>query len=435
MENTPQKKPKWLRKLEEESWQAELVISGLAIFGSLASPYYIDLFTDWCITYFQPKNYLMLTFFIMYLYAASTFLIISFVLHFILRTIWVGLLGLNSVFPKGINYETDNYSSFFLEKMKEKFPNNHEDIINLEKACSLMFAIATSGTLMILLINGNLIIIAGLKYVLDHFLSATILKWIGIILLLFVVVIIPVFMLILNQKRFHPNQKLQLIYFHVSTFISKIYSHVLYYPLTRITYVFATNSTSKKYGYAYFAIFLFIGLIAGAQLDSSNFHLMEDEMSLNNYFKNTNRIIPAHYETNLDPSKTILSALIPTQEIEGDWLKVFVPVFANESILMDSLCGEWEKDDNLSKEENSQKRLSFWVDCAHQYHRFYINDRQYKVDIAKYTHSNKMEKGILTYLPTQNFQQGKNILTIEKIRVNGGIYRTIKIPFWYVFER
>lgn len=32
---TPKKKPKWLRALESQSWQAELVISGLAIFGSL----------------------------------------------------------------------------------------------------------------------------------------------------------------------------------------------------------------------------------------------------------------------------------------------------------------------------------------------------------------------------------------------------------------
>ena len=40
------KKPDWLTALESQSWQAELIASGLAIVGSLSLGPYIDSFTD-----------------------------------------------------------------------------------------------------------------------------------------------------------------------------------------------------------------------------------------------------------------------------------------------------------------------------------------------------------------------------------------------------
>ena len=49
------KKPKWLRALETQSLQAELVISGLAIFGSLQLPSLLNNLVDYCLFNFQ-KN-------------------------------------------------------------------------------------------------------------------------------------------------------------------------------------------------------------------------------------------------------------------------------------------------------------------------------------------------------------------------------------------
>ena len=55
-ENIPnkieKKKPKWLRILEQQSWQAELLISGIAIVGALQLPELIHEFTDFSIGLF-----------------------------------------------------------------------------------------------------------------------------------------------------------------------------------------------------------------------------------------------------------------------------------------------------------------------------------------------------------------------------------------------
>ena len=116
MEANNLKKPKWLKKLEQESWQAELLISSAAIYAAFQLPELINYFSNWAITYFDFEdamwNYALLG----YLSLAAIALIISFVSHFVLRTIWIALIGLNSVFPDGIKQEGGTYSKYYMEK-------------------------------------------------------------------------------------------------------------------------------------------------------------------------------------------------------------------------------------------------------------------------------------------------------------------------------
>ncbi len=49
-------------------------------------------------------------------------LTINFVLHFTLRTLWIGNIGLASVFPEGINENSDRNSQHFLSRLKARFP-------------------------------------------------------------------------------------------------------------------------------------------------------------------------------------------------------------------------------------------------------------------------------------------------------------------------
>ena len=270
------KKPKWLRKLEQESWQAELIISGLAIYGALQFPDYIEYLANWSITFFQPENYMFLYLFFIYLFCASTFLIICFVVHFVMRAVWIGLLGLNYVFPKGINYDFEQYSPLFMKKLQEKVPNNHEDILRLEKACSAMFGIATSLMMIMLTININIAIIFGLKTLLESFVSKTVLEilGIGILVLIFAV---SALMYFLNLKRFHQNEKVQNWYFKISQGFNKFNYHFLYYPITRISFLFITNSSIKKFTFTMFGVFFAAGILTTMQMVNSNLILMVNE--------------------------------------------------------------------------------------------------------------------------------------------------------------
>ena len=143
MEYTEQQqvgKPKWLRKLERESWQAELIISGLAIIGSLQLPTLLDQAETYCLL-----NYDRDTLFICYIAAVYwriliAGLIVLFIFHFIVRALWIGLVGLNSVYPGGFK-PNERFSPHFQKKLREEFGDVDGFIQSLDRLGSGLFGI------------------------------------------------------------------------------------------------------------------------------------------------------------------------------------------------------------------------------------------------------------------------------------------------------
>ena len=67
-QKTSTDKPNWLLKLEQESWQAELIISGVAILGSLQLPDLIDRLGEWALIYFSADSSIFCSLFLSFLY-------------------------------------------------------------------------------------------------------------------------------------------------------------------------------------------------------------------------------------------------------------------------------------------------------------------------------------------------------------------------------
>jgi len=66
------------------------------------------------------------------------------------------------------------------------------------------------------------------------------------------------------------------------------------------------------------------------------------------------------------------------------------------------------------------------------YHKIYVNDLPYTFELVKFTHPHRSSKGVITYIPTEKFKKGKNILRVDKIRdKENTVYRTMMIPFWF----
>ena len=95
-------KKSWLARLAEDSWVAELIISGVAIYGSLSIHERIHFLVDWSIQNlygdFLSATYLLL----FYIFVGAQVLIVSFIFHFFLRGLWIGMAGLYSVYPQGV---------------------------------------------------------------------------------------------------------------------------------------------------------------------------------------------------------------------------------------------------------------------------------------------------------------------------------------------
>ena len=75
--------------------------------------------------------------FIIYvLFVSNYVLIISLSIYLIMRGFWVAVIGLSSVFHKGINVKKLNYSDYYKSKL-EKYDIDHYSIVE-EKAVLLV---------------------------------------------------------------------------------------------------------------------------------------------------------------------------------------------------------------------------------------------------------------------------------------------------------
>lgn len=140
MEDTKSAKPKWLRRLERESWQAELIISGAAIFGTLQLPYLLDRFQYYLLLNYE-RSALSLWFFATSYWALFVYcLIIVFILHFVIRALWIGLIGLNSVYPDGI-VPTKLTSEDYQQKVHKEYGDIDGFIRTLDEKASTIFGV------------------------------------------------------------------------------------------------------------------------------------------------------------------------------------------------------------------------------------------------------------------------------------------------------
>jgi len=283
MEEPKGNKPDWLLNLEKESWQAELIISGLAIFGSLQLPNLIDRFGQWAFTYFSPEVSMYLMLFLIFLNFTSGILIFAFIIHFILRAIWIGLIGLNSVYPEGIKTEGGMYSKIFMEKFKANYSHKNYGIIALDEFCSGIFALCTLVVLFSMAFCSTILIIYGLNVLLSLFLPSYIIEIIGGIL--FILLIIPsIAMAILKRDKYADNEKLQTRFFKFFNIFSITFLHIFRKPALYISFVFSTNLKVKQYLFSMFGMFILLyGFSFYRIFDSGNFQFIDQNLFHSSY--------------------------------------------------------------------------------------------------------------------------------------------------------
>ena len=88
------------------TWEVELLISGVAVFAMLQLPELLDrAILEWSPRFIDRWARLLV---LVYLYAKSAALILAatFVIHLLLRARWIALVGMLSIYPKGVDWST-----------------------------------------------------------------------------------------------------------------------------------------------------------------------------------------------------------------------------------------------------------------------------------------------------------------------------------------
>ncbi len=145
MTSQENKTPDWLTKIQNNSWEPEIIISGFSIAFFFLLPKYIYNFTAMLIqdlganVILSTVQYGLMTFIV-------TSLQVLFTGHLVLRGLWAGLVGLSYVFPNGVRKE-----NLKKELRDSDFKKPIDLVIEVEKVCSLIFSFAF--TIILFLIN------------------------------------------------------------------------------------------------------------------------------------------------------------------------------------------------------------------------------------------------------------------------------------------
>jgi hypothetical protein len=125
--------PRWLKKLAQNSWEAELLISGGAIFSLLhASDNWVELFHTFKNLYRIPGQGPLFIFGML----AINALTIGFMVHLLCRAYWVALFCLQLAFPEGVTNDTSLKKPF---KNTPKGANIQKQVEFVNKLSGVIF--------------------------------------------------------------------------------------------------------------------------------------------------------------------------------------------------------------------------------------------------------------------------------------------------------
>ena len=235
----------WLERLSMESWQAEMVISGVAIFGSFQLFDGVRSLIDWF--YFSlPGSFMYIAYILgFYLFIAVSVLCMSFLGHFVVRSIWIASIGLESVYPE-IRRENDTYSPHFMDQLLRRFPSFKGFNEELDKIGSSILAYALMMVMVFIGIGG----VIGVALLLGTMTSMFSTEEVGLKVslgLIATAVVVMFFNAALNSKSLQNRPWVQKIHFPLTIGISYLFANVFFRPHAYLSFIIRTNLDPKQY--------------------------------------------------------------------------------------------------------------------------------------------------------------------------------------------
>ncbi len=434
----------WIQEVASQSWEPELLISGVAIYLTLGLPDFLSYAFDYYVYHIVSEadgiEYSFVNLIYGVLYAVSYGLILTFVVHFALRAFWVGLVGLFSVFPQDIQYDQlKKFSNYYRQEAKQRLGSLEGFITRLDKTCSILFSLCSLFVVMLLGITFIYllfyILTALSKLVFSPEVFAENEAWFfftfGLVFILFGLAVT-----ILGNKRFHQHERLARLHFRLSWGFSNFVFPFTFRPLMYIMFTFYSHISRRKINVVgaiigiSFYIFLFYGMLRKRApqrvFDTRSYYTAGSPYHI---------IEPAHYDNLRETAQSRSGVSIQSDVIKDSYLRLFISYPKRLDQNFKDFCKEAEIPDSLSKyrkrELTDQQRLA----CVQDYYQILINDSLYQgQEFIFHRDAHGFEEGFLSYIPAERFKSGKNVLTIKSAQPDPDDQRgyLYVIPFWYL---
>jgi hypothetical protein len=436
---------KLLDKLQTESWQLELLISGFAIFGLFQA---IDPIERELLKAIGNEQQVYM-YFIGTVYPTLTILLTVLLIHVVLRGVWIGAIGLRYVSGE-IDYEGLNYSKKFTEHLTKKVGSFDRYISRLENICSTLFAIAFLMTfyfmayslvIVFFALVVNVVKISGI-FDKDQLFQFNLLFGLAYFCMAFLFFVDFVGMGILKKGNLRPK-----IYFPIYRFFSLITLSFLYRPLV---YNFLDQRRAKWLATFILPVYLLISFMVGSFTKQPSNYLVEKGSSSDLYASGSN------YDDMLDTHKELVDfATIPSKVITTPYLPLKIPFtpFKEDAVFHSDSTLRPEKDKrgygiNIKKmslpgitftvnSENNYASQKKYLSIVNEMYRIYIDSTEMAKDFI-YTTNEDERLQFETFLDISSVAKGKHLLYVLGPMGNNDLFNQkidtdtlVTIPFWY----
>ena len=413
----------WIQRLKDESWEAELLVAAISIYGTLQLFSFVEWFTDLFISLLPPSFYLVAYFVVFTALLAISILSSMFIIHFMLRAYWVGLVGLNSVFS-GYSFEESNASKIYIEKLVAQLPELGESIDKADRLCSVIFS-AAFGFLMaygwMFFSSAIYIFVANL---LSAYVSAIVL-FIPLLLFAALAIAQTILMGLSNLAKYKTNERLQTTYYKVSMLVSVLSFGPLYKAILQISAIFSSNFKKDKALVYLVLVFVACGFcFAAIKLMSTNVPYLNNPKA----FYNSTKAEPRYYRSQASNETFLLAPQLGSDVIKTPLVEVFIPVFSHERSVHKKECKGYKS----LYEPDRQARRQALLECYTQYHEILINAEAAQFDVITSEHPATGQFGVTAYVKLNN-SIGNGFHRIEIRKTIFDEPQSWSIPFYLLY--
>ena len=432
-------KKDWLKTLHTRTWEMELLIVGFTLLILWKLP---DNFIRWRAMIIANSSEVLsleIWIFTSMVLIGIRIMMINLIVHLLFRGYWVGIIGINSIFPAGIDYQQLPFHSIFSDYLKHKLQNLDQLSITIDRICSaifgfsflLVFVFITFGCYL-----GGFMVIALVINWMHDYLSPSFESIFSSGMLIFIVIpyllggllgLIDFFSLGALKKN--KRNWFAKPYFYSSRFFGLITLSFLFQP---IYYTLISNVSRKLIG-TILSIYI-ITIIGFISVNYNNYIFYPDEVP------NSETILyKEHYENFITESIQKIDFIdcptIQADIITEPFIRLYIPYQVSDNDSLTSHCPEIQPFRHAGISSNfklvpvdgtyvivygSEKAITDStyqnvLACLASFYTITIDGiEQTDLNFFFYRHPHKGEPGIMTYLPTSHLRSGYHVLNVRK---------------------
>ncbi|MFA7487879.1 MAG: hypothetical protein WCY72_07300 [Lysobacteraceae bacterium] len=391
------------------TWEMELLISGATVFSLLQVPRLMDQVYYALVPRLDAAYQPVATMPYLYLMTACLALILTFLLHLCVRGYWVALVGLVSVYPRGVDWDSLPWGPAFVKALRRHTPPPEDIIERYDNRASQVFGFGMGLAYLALGIALMVILVIALVVAM-HELSGRRLGVNALLLGCMILFFAPYLLLytIDSRLRARPARFPRLTGW-LDCFFDRLlrfrFLHGTNYPLL----LFSAHAGGHRGSIALASVLLVLISVAAIRLDGADPLRHLDGSDLFRAEAGDGRTLdPRRYADqrarldNLRPS-----IHIPSERIEGDWLRLFIPLRpSHDSDALRRLCPQLADPDAATPDAV--------LDCMPQRFRLWLDDVPVSAPTFDYAHDPIQGlRGVVAMLDVRTLAPGRHVLKLE----------------------